>query len=295
MLGPDEPGKAARIDLARERAPAEPACGMMTPVCPPGSQLPAVALSVVVPVYNESHRLPATLERVAAYLALRDRTFEVLVVDDGSTDGTAQAARVTLGRLGIRGQVLRHEPNRGKGASVRRGMLAAGGRQVLFTDADLSTPIEEIERLEAALGTGAHVAIGSRAIDRSTVEKRQNPLRDGLGRLFNLVVRTAVLPGIRDSQCGFKLFAGDAVEPIFSRQRIDGFGFDVEALAIARALGYSIAEVPVRWINDPDSRVGVLQGAKAFLDPLRVRVRLSRGDYRVAPEPGSIPRSPRGS
>jgi dolichyl-phosphate beta-glucosyltransferase len=244
-----------------------------------GPELPAVGLSVVVPVYNESHRLPATLERVAAYLGRRDQTFEVLVVDDGSTDGTTEAARAAIRRLGIHGQVLRHEPNRGKGASVRRGMLAARGQQVLFTDADLSTPIEEIERLEAALGAGAQVAIGSRAIDRSTVEKRQSRLRDGLGRVFNLVVRAAVLPGIRDSQCGFKLFTGGVVEPIFSRQRIDGFGFDVEALAIARLLGYSIAEVPVRWINDPDSRVGLLQGARAFLDPLRVRVRLSRGAY----------------
>ena len=258
-----------------------------------GSQLPAVGLSVVVPAYNESHRLPATLERVAAYLVSRERTFEVLVVDDGSTDGTAQAARATLGRLGTVARCCGTSPIWGRGRACA-GTLAARGRQVLFTDADLSTPIEEIQHLEAALGTGAHVAIGSRAIDRRTVEKRQNRLRDGLGRLFNLVVRAAVLPGIRDSQCGFKLFAGAAVEPIFSRQQIDGFGFDVEALAIARVLGYSIAEVPVRWVNDPDSRVGVLQGARAFLDPLRVRVRLSRGGYRVAAEPGSIPRSPRG-
>jgi dolichyl-phosphate beta-glucosyltransferase len=236
-------------------------------------------LSVVISAYNEHRRLGPTLVRVLAYLRERGDPFEVIVVDDGSADDTAAIAARALAPLGEHGRVLRRERNRGKGTAIRRGMLAARGDRVLFCDADLSTPIEEIEKLERALASGARVAIGSRALDRTLIERPQPWLRDRAGRLFNVVVRLVAVPGVFDTQCGFKLFAADAVHPIFSRQRVDGFGFDVELVAIARLLGLGVAEVPVRWINDPESKVSLLQGARAFLDPLRVRLGLLRGVY----------------
>src|SRR6185295_15240604 len=243
------------------------------------NRMSSIELSVVIPAYNERRRLPPTLERMIAYLDGRPRPYEIIVVDDASSDGTSEVARTLLAPLGERGRVLRREDNRGKGASIRRGMLAARGARVLFSDADMSTPIDEIEKLERALAGGAQVAIGSRALQRALVEKPQGWLRDHLGRLFNAVVRLFALRGIADTQCGFKLFTAEVVGPIFSRQRITSFGFDVEVLAIARHLGYGIVEVPVRWINDTESKVTMLQGARAFLDPLRVRLALALGQY----------------
>ena len=236
-------------------------------------------LSVVIPAYDERRRLPATLEEILDYLGHRRCGFEIILVDDGSRDGTAELAGELLRPLGDRGRVLRHETNLGKGASVRRGMLAARGERILFSDADLSTPIAEVEKLEAALRGGAQIAIGSRAIDRALVERRQRRVREASGRVFNWLVRSFAVRGIRDTQCGFKLFTRHALQPIFSRQRLNGFGFDLELLAIAQRLGIPIAEVPVRWLNNPDSRVGVLRGAAAFVDPLRVGLWLLRGDY----------------
>jgi dolichyl-phosphate beta-glucosyltransferase len=234
---------------------------------------------VVVPAYNEARRLPATLASVIAYLDGRSRPYELLVVDDGSADATAEVAARGLSVLGERGRVCRLPRNRGKGGAVRAGVEAARGERVLVTDADLSTPIEELEALERACQAGADVAIGSRALDRSLITRRQPPLREWSGRLFNGVVQLFALPGIRDSQCGFKLFRGDVAKDVFSRAKSDGFGFDVEVLAIARHLGYRIAEVPVRWRNDDDSRLSVARGALAFVDPLRVRLGLWLGRY----------------
>ena len=236
-------------------------------------------LSLVIPAFDEALRLPRSLATALAYLEARARPFEVIVVDDGSRDDTALVAARILDPLGGRGRLLRLAPNRGKGAAVRTGALAARGAQVLVSDADLSTPIEELGELERALETGADVAIGSRALDRRRVTLRQPRVREWSGRLFNLVVRLFALRGIHDSQCGFKLFRRATIEPIFSRARIDRFGFDVEVLAIARHLGFRIAEVPVRWRNDSDSRVSLVQGAAAFLDPLRVRLGLWLGRY----------------
>jgi dolichyl-phosphate beta-glucosyltransferase len=241
------------------------------------------ALSVVIPAYNERRRLARTLGRVIDYLERRGEGFEILVVDDGSTDGTASLAARALEPLGGRGRVLRNAANAGKGASVRRGMLSARGRRVLFSDADLSTPIEEIEKLERALDGGAEVAFGSRALDRRLLEVRQNRPRELMGRLFNVIVRLCAVSGVRDTQCGFKLFAAPVVVPVFSRARLDRFGFDVEVIALALALGATIAEIPVRWRNSPDSRVTLWQGAKAFADPLRVRVNFALRRYRLAP------------
>lgn len=240
-------------------------------------------LSVVIPALDEALRLPDTLRRILDYLGAREDSFEIIVVDDGSRDATAAVAEGFLRRIGVRGRVLRNERNRGKGASVRRGMLAARGQRVLFSDADLSTPIEELPKLERALDAGAQVAIGSRAVCRTLVERPQHPARDIMGRIFNLVVRVFAIRGIRDTQCGFKLFAGEVVQPIFARQRLERFGFDVEVLVIAQRLGHRIAEIGVRWRNDPATKVTLLGGASAFLDPVRVRLGMLLGRYDECP------------
>jgi len=238
-------------------------------------------LSIVIPAFNEATRLPRTLARIREYVDARRLDAELLVIDDGSSDDTAGLASAQLAPLGPRGRVVRSPRNAGKGASVRRGMLAAVGTRVLFSDADLSTPIEEVEKLERQLDQDVDVAIGSRALDRSLVEERQPWARDAGGRLFNLLVRHCAIDGIHDTQCGFKLFDARVIHPIFARTRIDGFGFDVEVLALARRLGAVIAEVPVRWRNDLDSRVTLWQGARAFADPLRVSAALALGTYRL--------------
>jgi len=236
-------------------------------------------LSLVIPAFDEARRLPGSLRAALTFLEAHGRPFEVIVVDDGSRDDTAGVATEILAPLYGRGRLLRLAPNRGKGAAVRAGVLAALGEYVLVSDADLSTPIEELEELERAIEAGADVAIGSRALDRRRVLRRQPLAREWSGRLFNLMVRLFVLPGVHDTQCGFKLFRRAVVEQVFARARIDGFGFDVEILAIARHLGYRIEEVPVRWRNDADSRVSFVQGAAAFFDPLRVRLGLWLGRY----------------
>jgi dolichyl-phosphate beta-glucosyltransferase len=235
-------------------------------------------LSVVIPAFNEAARLPRTLERVRAFLQARGGSHEVLVVDDGSTDGTAALAR---GAGGAWLTVLENGVNRGKGFSVRRGMLAARGERRLMSDADLSTPIEELDALWARMDQGYDVVIASRALPQSRVEVHQGAFRENIGRLFNLLVRTAALPGLRDTQCGFKLFSAAAAEAAFSRTRLDGFAFDVEALFVARALGFRVAELPVVWRNDAATRVGWWKGMAAFADVLRIRANGLRGRYRA--------------
>ena len=234
------------------------------------------ALSVVIPALNEAARLPRSLQRIAGHLEGLWESYEILVVDDGSTDATADTAARTLG-TGV--TVLRNERNRGKGYSVRRGMLAATGARRLMTDADLSTPIEELRGLGARLDAGDDIAIGSRALPGSRIEVHQPILREGTGRIFNLFVRLLAVPDVRDSQCGFKLFTAAAAEAVFSRCRLDGFSFDVEALHVARRLGLRIAEVPVVWRNDAASRVTLLRGAAAFADLVTIRLNAARGRY----------------
>ena len=241
-------------------------------------------LSIVIPAYDEAERLPPTLTAVAGYLEASSKPAEIVVVDDGSSDRTVAAARNAasqLGRPNLEFQVLENGRNRGKGSSVRRGMLAARGRWALFTDADLSTPIEEADKLLDAAERGSHdVVIGSRALDRSLIGTHQPLFREISGRVFNLVARvTAGLP-FHDTQCGFKLFSQRAARGVFSLQRLDRFGFDVEALFLARKLGFSIAETPVHWNDAAGSKVTALKGADAFLDILRVRWNDLRGRYR---------------
>jgi dolichyl-phosphate beta-glucosyltransferase len=230
---------------------------------------------VVIPAFNEAGRLPATLARVREYLAARGSSYEILVVDDGSSDGTERAALA----LGEDVRVLRHAPNRGKGYAVRRGMLAARGVLRLMTDADLSTPVEELVKLEREIERGFDVAIASRAVAGARIEVRQPAYREAMGRLFNVLVQGLLLPGLADTQCGFKLFTAEAAEAAFGGTRLDGFSFDVEALYVARRRGLRIAEVPVVWRNDAATRVGIGRGGAAFVDLLRIWLSALRGDY----------------
>jgi dolichyl-phosphate beta-glucosyltransferase len=241
-------------------------------------------LSVVVPAYNEAVRLPPTLRRLRDWLVGSGSSHEIVVVDDGSTDGTAEAARAAGGDRLV---LLRHEPNRGKGYAVRRGMLAATGARRLMTDADLSTPIEVLPRLMAELDRGADVAIGSRAVAGARIEIHQPAYREAMGRVFNGLVLVLLLPGLHDTQCGFKLFTAGAAEAAFGRTRLDGFSFDVEALYAARRRGLRIAAVPVVWRNDAASRVSLGGGGAAFVDLLRIRLLALGGAYDPEPSPAA--------
>jgi glycosyltransferase involved in cell wall biosynthesis len=234
------------------------------------------SLSIIIPAYNEAKRLPASLVKVREYLSASQWEFaEVVVVDDGSTDDTVQVAR----DAGVR--VLQNPGNRGKGYSVKHGMLEAKGEWALFTDADLSSPIGEIEKLwSAVVDEPAQVAVGSRAVDRSLVGVHQPWLREAVGRVFNAAMRLVTGLPFKDTQCGFKLFQTSAGREVFSRQQLDGFGFDVEVLFIAKQLGFRSLEVPVRWDNVEGTKVSLLLGFAAFLDLLKVRRNALQGKYK---------------
>jgi dolichyl-phosphate beta-glucosyltransferase len=235
-------------------------------------------LSIVIPAYNEERRLPATLDRILAYREASPVPMaEILVVDDGSRDGTAAVIQAKGGIV----RLVSNPGNRGKGYAVRNGMLAAKGDWILSTDADLSAPIEELGKLiAAARRENAVVAIGSRALDRKLVKVHQPMMREVSGRAFNIVMRLVTGLPFRDTQCGFKLFRGDAALEIFSRQIEEGFSFDVEDLLIAHALGLRSIEVPVEWSNVEGTKVSLAQGMKSFADLLRIRTRAVRGNYK---------------
>jgi dolichyl-phosphate beta-glucosyltransferase len=239
------------------------------------------SLSLIIPAFNEEKRLPETLDVVLAYLDGRAFDFvEVVVVNDGSRDRTADIVRERAANDG-RVRLLENPGNRGKGYAVRHGMSEARGEWVLFSDADLSAPIEELEKLEAALERqGGDGAIGSRALDRSLVGKHQSVFREFSGRVFNLAMRLVTGLPYKDTQCGFKLFRKDVAKAVSQRQLGDGFGFDVEILFITRRLGYRVLEVPVRWFNVEGTKVSMWKGVAAFGDPLRVRWNALRGRYR---------------
>jgi glycosyltransferase involved in cell wall biosynthesis len=233
----------------------------------------------VVPAYNEAARFPITLPKLAGFCE-RHGSVELLVVDDGSRDNTS-ALIEDFARERDFVRLLRNPANKGKGYSVRHGMREAKGDWILSTDADLSSPIEEVEKLLAAVEREqAAAAIGSRALDRSLVGVHQAPLREWSGRVFNVVMRLATGLPFRDTQCGFKLYRRDAALAIFERQRLEGFGFDVEDLMIARLHGFKVVEVPVRWDNVEGTKVSALNGARAFWDLAVVRWHQVRGRYR---------------
>jgi glycosyltransferase involved in cell wall biosynthesis len=242
------------------------------------------SLSVVIPAYNEETRLPLSLEKIAAHLSeTPERPAEIVVVNDGSSDGTAAAARrlaPKLERPNLTVRVLDNPGNRGKGYSVRNGMLEGRYDWLLFTDADLSAPIEELSELERAVSTnGYDIAIGSRALDRSLIGVHQPWFRETLGRIFNLAVRVSTGLPFADTQCGFKLFRREAAHKIFSRQLIERFGFDVEILYLAKKLGFRVIEVPVRWDHVEGTKVSTMAGADAFFDGWRVRRNDWAGKY----------------
>jgi dolichyl-phosphate beta-glucosyltransferase len=241
---------------------------------------PKPRLSIVIPAYNEERRLGASLALLRTYLRRRRLDAEVLVVEDGSTDATAAIVRgQARAWKGLR--LLSLERNQGKGAAVRAGVLAARGARILFTDADLSTPLEELPALAARLDAGADVAVGSRALNRSLVAVSQPLYRVLAGRSFNVLVQLLSVPGIQDTQCGFKLFTAAAAKRLFARQQVPRFGFDVELLYLARKAGYRIDEVPVRWVNSPETKVRpVRDGARAFLDLALIRLYDWQGRYR---------------
>jgi glycosyltransferase involved in cell wall biosynthesis len=230
----------------------------------------APEMSIIIPSYNEQARLPASLERIASYINLRLPDAEVIVVDDGSTDQTAAVADRFRGRIGNL-RVLRNGENRGKGFSVRRGSLEASGNIILFTDADLSAPIEEVDKLLDAL-KDHDVAIGSRAINRNLIEAHQSAFREFAGILFNKIVRAILRLPFVDTQCGFKAFRRERCRIIFEQQTIERFGFDPELLYLARHHGLSTAEVPVRWAHSPATKVSLFRDSlQMFADVFIIR------------------------
>lgn len=227
----------------------------------------SVGLSVIIPAYNEAVRLGPTLAEIERYLAGRGESYEILVVDDGSRDDTSGVAR----RFAV--TVLRQDPNQGKGAALRRGVLASRGERILLCDADLSTPIAELARLEPRLAE-AEVVVGSRGVADSRVAVRQPWYRETMGRVFNLLVRLLAVRGIHDTQCGFKLLRGDLARALFARLTVTRFAYDVELLWLARRAGHRVVEVGVEWHNSTDTRVHAIRdSSRMLLDLVRMRLR----------------------
>jgi dolichyl-phosphate beta-glucosyltransferase len=236
--------------------------------------------SVVIPAFNEGNRIAATLETVTAFFSARGPDFEVLVCEDGSADDTVACVQ-RAGKADARVRLLTVPRNEGKGAAVRRGVLASSGERILVTDADLSTPLSEISKLEAALDSGNDIAIGSRAAAGARLVKRQPLVRELAGRAGNLVIRL-LCPGlwdIRDTQCGFKLFAREAAMDLFPLQRLQRFGFDVEVLHLARRAGFRIAEIPVTWAHGEGSKVKPRDYVYTVVEVGRIRAFQAAGRY----------------
>lgn len=234
---------------------------------------PRYTLSVIIPAYNEAARIGVALRSALDYLEAHIPSYEVIVVDDGSSDETAEVVEGMFdGRPELR--VIRYTPNRGKGHAVRTGMLSARGDFVIFTDADGSTPISEVEKLLFYLQRGHDVVMGSRGLPESEIRQRQYWAREAMGRTFNFILRSTVMGGFKDTQCGFKGFTAQAAADLFGKAHIDGFAFDVELLLLAHGR-YRIKEVPVVWYNAPHSRVSpVKDSARMLRDVARVKWRL---------------------
>jgi dolichyl-phosphate beta-glucosyltransferase len=256
-----------------------------------------LAYSIVIPAYNEGARLRATLEKVLAYLAEQKCNAEVIVVNDGSRDNTAAIVR-ELAQTNPRLRLVENPGNRGKGYSVRHGMLNARGQVVLFSDADLSSPIEEMPKLLNALQSGADIAIGSRWLRSELQTQRQPFYRQLFGRIFNLLLRITLGLHFADTQCGFKAFTRRAAQKIFPLQRIERWGFDPEILFLARKFGFRVQEVPVLWGHSGGTRIHPLKdGSRMFLEMLRIRWYDLTGKYDAnqvapAPSPNTLPGGP---
>jgi glycosyltransferase involved in cell wall biosynthesis len=233
-------------------------------------------LSIVIPAYNEEKRIGRALDHIRAYFAasgggLEPKEVEILVVDDGSADTTACVVESYMHEA-PRVRLLTNGTNHGKGYSVRHGVREARGRVVLFTDTDLSAPIEESSKLLVAIQAGSDAAIGSRGLDRSLIEKHQSQIREAAGIVFNLIVRLLTGLPFRDTQCGFKAFVRERCSIVFEQQRVDRFGFDPEILFLARRHGLKVAEIPVRWSHDSGTKVNVARDSLQMLwDVVRIR------------------------
>ena len=234
---------------------------------------PGGKASLVVPAFDERGRIERAIEGISAWLRSKPGgwDWEVIVVDDGSSDGTAEIAERAAAAAKVPVRLLRHPHNRGKGAAIRTGVLASSGDPVLVSDTDLSTPLTEWVKLAERLPTRP-IAIGSRALDEDLVRRRQPFYRQFMGKIFNGFVRTLAVRGIHDTQCGFKLFRGDLARELFADARIDRFAYDVEILYLARQRGIEVAEVPVLWFNSPESKVSVVRDSMRMLRDL-VRIR----------------------
>ena len=238
----------------------------------------SIHLSVIIPAYNEEDRLPGTLRDVMEYLSRQSYSAEVIIADDGSTDGTARAIRPWEGSNDEL-RVVTLSQNRGKGAAVCLGMAEARGAYRLFMDADNPTTLDQISRFWTWIEGGYDIVIGSRSVEGSEISQRQARYTELAGRLGNLLIRALAVPGIRDTQAGFKLFSGRSADAIFPRVTIARWGYDVEVLAIARVLGYRIREVPIRWVNAPGSKVSLRSYFQVFHEVWRIRKNLKSGSY----------------
>jgi len=248
------------------------------------TSVPFVDLSIVVPAYNEEHRLAPTLERLSAYLSTQPMRSEIVVVDDGSRDATCAVVEAAMARIpNLR--LVRQTPNRGKGAAVRLGMLEARGQIRVMSDADGSMPPEQLPRLLAPiLACRAEIAIGSRYAEGARSNVLQPWYRVLWSRLANRVIQRSLVPGVRDTQCGFKAFTAEAARALFGVSRIDGWAFDLEILALARRTGFAIAEVGVEWTDDRRSRVNPIKDMwKVVREAVTIRSNLRRGVYRALP------------
>ena len=237
-------------------------------------------ITVAIPAYNEARRILPSLERVFTHMDAQHPNYEVLVVDDGSSDDTVG---VVQRRFGTRVAVHSCGGNRGKGYAFRQAIREARGDLVLFSDADLSTPIEALDAMLPLIDGGYDIVIGSRAVRGAQIRQRQPWYREGAGKLFNVLVRLVVMGEFHDTQCGFKLFRREAVLPLLPHLRIDRWAFDVEVIALAQAAGLRIAEVPVEWTNSPTSTVDLAGGLSAFFDLVRIRGRARRASLAIRP------------
>jgi dolichyl-phosphate beta-glucosyltransferase len=224
-------------------------------------------LSFIIPAYNESERIQESLDKINEFFSKQEYTSEIIVIDDGSDDNTIEVLKKNSFV-----KIISQGKNKGKGAAVKRGMLEANGEIRLFSDADLSTPVYETNKLLEGLNNGFDVCIGSRALDYSSIKKHQPFYREFMGKFFNKIVQTLVIKGIQDTQCGFKAFKAKAATEIFNDAQIEGFGFDVEILYLAGMKGYKVKEVSVEWYNDERSKINpITDSAKMFQEVLKVR------------------------
>ncbi|HEC21466.1 MAG TPA: glycosyltransferase family 2 protein [Chloroflexi bacterium] len=242
------------------------------------SEIERPLLSIIIPAYNEEARLPASLEQIEAFVAEQDYPVEVIIVNNNSSDATPRIGEAFVEKHPDYARLL-HEPRQGKGAAVRTGILAGRGEFLFICDADLSMPIEEVNKFLPPALDSYDVAIASR--EAPGARRIGEPeYRHLMGRVFNLIVRLFAVPGIQDTQCGFKVFRQEVAGEVFPRQTIDGWGFDVEVLFIARRLGYRLVEVPITWYYRPQSRINPLRDSiNMFLEVMRVRLNGWRGLY----------------